>query len=180
MVVTQYDSENWLDFRHKQDPGNVKDVCLVWGDNIVNGSYKKVSFSSGEFHCYWQWFGQNPSFSDQLVSNNHLLPSNSEIYQKLKSVNIGDQVEIKGYLVNYQAYNSAGVELFYRNTSTTRLDTGDGACEIIYVTGVTIIKRANTLLHIVNQGLGYIVLILILAFIVQLFKPFSLNKSPTS
>lgn len=52
LVVSVYNSDNWLDYTHKEDPGNIKDICIVWGENITSGSYKKVNYSSGQFTCF--------------------------------------------------------------------------------------------------------------------------------
>ena len=55
LVVTQYDSDNWLDYTHRDDPGNIKDVCVVWGENITNRAYLNTRYYSGEFTCFYQY-----------------------------------------------------------------------------------------------------------------------------
>jgi hypothetical protein len=55
--------------------------------------------------------------------------------RKIKQVRIGDQVRIRGWLVNYS--NDEG---FSRGTSTTRDDTGNGACETIYLQDFDILR----------------------------------------
>ena len=52
----------------------------------------------------------------------------------------GDQIKIKGYLVDYKVAKD-GQTLFTRGTSTTRTDNGNGACETIYVEDVEIIRK---------------------------------------
>ena len=42
---------------------------------------------------------------------------------------VGDQIHFEGYLSSYS--NASG---FHRGTSTIRTDTGNGACETVYVT----------------------------------------------
>ena len=49
----------------------------------------------------------------------------------------GDQIHLKGYLVTYS--HGGGT----RGTSLTRDDTGNGACETIYVTDINILRKAN-------------------------------------
>jgi hypothetical protein len=58
------------------------------------------------------------------------------------NVRRGDQIHIQGYLADYQ--NSKGV---IRRTSISRTDGGQGACEIIYVTGFEVLKKGNPFLN---------------------------------
>ena len=51
----------------------------------------------------------------------------------------GDQIRVRGYLAGY---TSAGGSR--RGTSTTRTDTGDGACETIYVEHFNIVEAATS------------------------------------
>lgn len=141
LVVTDYNSENWLDIRHENDPGNIKDICVVWGENINNGSYQKVKFSSGEFTCFYRWSRPlEKEFSGHLLSNNHLIPQNGEVAEKIRNSKIGDQVKIKGVLADYSVYVD-GNEIFTRKTSTSRDDVRNGACEIIYVVDFEVIRQ---------------------------------------
>lgn len=144
LVVSLYDADNIFDFTHKNDPGNIKDICVVWGDNIKSGAYKKVKFSSGEFTCFWRWEKSfSPPFSARAGSNSHLIPSNEVTAHLIKDVAIGDQVRIQGYLADYSVRAQDGGALYTRNTSVSRDDTGNGACEIVYVTDMNILKRGE-------------------------------------
>ena len=51
----------------------------------------------------------------------------------------GDQVRLRGVLAEYRNPQNG----FFRSTSTTRDDTGNGACETIYVTDFEIVRKAN-------------------------------------
>jgi len=51
----------------------------------------------------------------------------------------GDQIYLKGYLAEYTHSNGS----FRRGTSTTRVDSGNGACETIYLEDFRILKGAN-------------------------------------
>lgn len=140
LIVSDYNSENWLDIRHENDPGNIKDVCVVWGENIKNGSYKEVKFSSGEFTCFYRWDRTlEKEFYGNLLSNNHLIPQNSTIADKIRRSKVGDQIRIKGILADYSVYTDNQL-VFTRKTSTTRGDTLNGACEIIYVTDYDVVR----------------------------------------
>ena len=52
--------------------------------------------------------------------------------------------QCKGYLA---AYSHSGGS-FFRGSSTTRTDKGDGACETIYLTDFKIIKKSNVIWRI--------------------------------
>lgn len=72
---------------------------------------------------------------DRQLSNNHIISANDDVKRKIWLVKRGDHIRMKGYLVTVTAKNDKG-ESFYWNSSTSRTDTGDGACEVIYVTDI--------------------------------------------
>ena len=61
-----------------------------------------------------------------------MIPKNDRIATQLMRLRVGDYVELAGYLV--QAHFETGTW----TSSLTRSDTGDGACEILYVTRVSV------------------------------------------
>jgi hypothetical protein len=140
LIVSAYDSSSWYDIYHRHDPANIKDVCLVWGDNLASQAYRRVNFKSGQFTCYYSWFGSDPGFNPHRMSNNHLIPATPEIGRVIRSLGRGDQVKLSGYLANYEVTRN-GKAFGSRFTSTKREDTGSGACEVIYVTHVEILRR---------------------------------------
>jgi hypothetical protein len=62
------------------------------------------------------------------LSNNHLISADPFIRDRVAEIRVGDQIRVKGSLARYGADGSG-----LRGTSTTRDDTGDGACETILV-----------------------------------------------
>ena len=72
--------------------------------------------------------------ADNDWSHTHLIPSDGNINKLIKRIEVGDYVKLEGYLVNVD-YGAGGM-----NTSTSRIDKGDGACETMYVTKVTWLK----------------------------------------
>lgn len=159
IVVSEYSSHNWLDLTHKKDPANTRDLCLVWGDNISSGVYQKVKYSHGEFTCYYSYkMNLDTPFNGLNLSNNHLIPKNHDIEKKMGRVNIGDQVRISGYLANYKITDENGRESASRNTSITRNDTRNGACEIIYVTDIEVIERGNTIYFALKKYLPFLII----------------------
>ena len=143
LVVTHNDIMGMTDIIHDDDSVDIKDICVVWGDNVINNDYRKVSYSSGDFTCYYEY--ELPmDFSHDQLSNNHLLSDDEEIRERIRNIKIGDQVHLKGMLVNYSA---AATPDWKRNTSTNRNDTGNGACEVVFVEEFNILKSTNRLAY---------------------------------
>jgi hypothetical protein len=153
LVVSQHRGDALFNLDHGADPGNIRDLCVAWGEAITNGSYRKVKFSSGEFTCSYSWSGAlSPPFKPEKASNNHLIPADRAIARQIGAIHVGDQIRMTGLLVDYTVTKN-GQSIFTRRTSLTRGDTGNGACEILYVTGLTIVARGN---HLPADGGRYL------------------------
>jgi hypothetical protein len=141
LVVSEHDTHDFVDYVHREagDYLNVIDLCVAWGDDARSGLYRNAHFSSGQFTCYFQFDSREAAehFDIYQISNNHLLTEVPNLAHLLRSVHIGDEVHFHGYLVEYE--HDHGFH-FHRGTSTTRFDTGDGACETVYVTDAQILR----------------------------------------
>ena len=171
LVVSKHDSESWFDFAHKKDPANIRDLCVVWGSNIKSGVYREVNYKSGEFTCFYEWFHDlDQPFDGHSISNNHLLPKDDLIANKIKKADVGDQIHLQGYLASYEVFEN-DQKIGQRGTSITREDTASGACETIYVTSFEIIKKDNiwllNLKKIFLWGLIFISIIGIINFFIE-------------
>lgn len=163
LVVSQHRSDALFNLYHQADPGNIRDVCVVWGEAITNGSYRKVKFSSGEFTCSFSWSGAlTPPFKPEKASNSHLIPANRAIARHIGSIRVGDQIRMTGLLVDYKVTRE-GQDIFTRRTSLTRDDTGNGACEILYVTDLSVVARGDHLEADAGRYLWYTSLALLVA-----------------
>lgn len=145
LVVSRHDSDSWIDYIHREwnDHLNVVDLCVIWGKNAVSGAYRGQSFSSGQFVCYWQAPTREAyaAFDPTAISNNHLLTDDPAIAKTLRAVRVGDQIRFRGWLAEYSHRHNG--QSFHRGTSTVRTDTGNGACETVYVQDITIIRRGG-------------------------------------
>lgn len=137
MVVSRHDSDTWWDYIHKEwdDWLNIADLCVVWGNNVRSGAYRDIEFSSGQFVCNFQTSSNEAfaAFDQSAISNNHLLSADPSLARRMRNVRIGDQVRFSGYLAEYS--HNQGFP-FKRGTSTVRTDSGNGACETVYVEGL--------------------------------------------
>lgn len=142
MVVSTHDAASSMDTFHGEmkDHVNVVDLCVVWGGTAREEIYKEYDFSNNDTFC----FGVPKSEKSRTIeiptmSNNHLVTNDPGLTAELRKVRPGDQVRFAGYLVNYsrQIENNGTLT---RNTSTVRTDTGDGACEVVYVNEFEILR----------------------------------------
>lgn len=144
VVVSKHDADTWWDYLHKawQDELNVTDLCVIWGANARSANYRELEYWNTQFECnvrtgsteVWR------AFSMSALSNNHLLTDNPAIARTLKSARVGDQVHFRGYLAEYSHEQG---QHFFRGTSTTRTDQGNGACETVFATDAEIVREAN-------------------------------------
>jgi hypothetical protein len=157
LVVSTHESRSWTDYYHQKwtDFINVKDFCVVWGENVKNEVYLDMRFTSNELYCQYQWPDRETGekFSKSQLSNNHLLSDRGEINERLGKARKGDQIYLEGYLAEYAHSEGA----FRRGSSTTREDTGRGACETIFLTDFRVLETANDFWRIGNRLAGYFI-----------------------
>jgi hypothetical protein len=135
--------------RRWNDHLNVADLCVVWGANATQLDLNEFEFWNGQFTCFvktddlaaWR------AFDGTGLSNNHLLTEDPYLREMIEEVRIGDQIRIRGWLAGYR--NERG---FSRGTSTTRTDTGNGACETIYVREFAILSSMENGWRLVFDG----------------------------
>lgn len=151
LVVTHNNIHSIGDMYHDKYSVDIKDLCVIWGDNAKSDAYLSTKFWSDPFTC---WHQNNDSraadhFYKNDLSNNHLLSDDKRVREKIRSVQIGDQIRMKGMLVNYSAASAPG---WTRDSSITRTDTGNGACEVFFVEEVDILKRNRPVLNKIYSG----------------------------
>jgi hypothetical protein len=104
------------------------------------------------------------SFSWQQLSNNHVLAHEPHLYEAIKSAEIGDQIHFSGQLARYS--HDGG---FQRGTSTSRSDTGNGACETVYVEDFRIVRKSNPGWRLAYRLSSMLAFIALIALTVLLF-----------
>jgi hypothetical protein len=143
MVVSYHHADSFVDISHEawNDHINVKDVCVLWGKNLETAVYTRMRFRNRDFTCFYTYPDQETGrvFTENCLSNNHLLPADSIVAATIMRAKKGDQVRFKGWLVSYGIKDSPTK----RMTSTTRKDRGNGACETVFVNEFEILREAN-------------------------------------
>ena len=84
----------------------------------------------------WKYEGSPPVPEQQIIgssSNMHMIPASKSVERSLKNLRKGEIIRVNGYLVDVD--HPSG---WYWRTSMSRTDTGDGACEIVYVESLSV------------------------------------------
>ena len=144
LVVTHNNITGITDVMHTSDSVDLKDLCVIWGANLVEDDFRKVSYSSGDFICYFQ-YPSGVYFAHNKLSNNHLLSDRESVRELIRNARVGDQIYFKGMLVDYSPKSNPR---WVRRTSLNRNDTGNGACEVVFVEDFKIIKQGNPAWHL--------------------------------
>ncbi len=108
------------------------DVALGWGPMSDQRILDQLEIGQGS-RCYvvFPRHDRPPLPMGALLatsSNMHMLPGNDDIKNRLLSLRRGNIIELNGYLVGIQEDGQ-----WTWVSSASRLDTGDGACEIVWV-----------------------------------------------
>jgi hypothetical protein len=112
------------------------DLALGWGRMSDTTVIRKLNIRQSDRFYFYSWSQNPPIPMGEIVAssaNMHLIPANENIRVRLERLKPGNLVHIKGFLVNVTGPNG-----FYWNTSTVRHDTGNGACEIVWVADLVV------------------------------------------
>jgi len=107
------------------------DLALGWGRMSDESVLARLDISqSGRFY-YWRYEGAPPIPRREIETssaNMHLIPATATIARRLERLRPGNIVTLRGYLVEVRGEGG-----FVWRSSLTRDDTGNGACELIWV-----------------------------------------------
>lgn len=135
IVVSRNDISSIADLMHDEDSVDTVDACLAWGEAAASPDLDRVSFSNGQFTCYFKWSG-DVAFQPKHVSNNHLVTDRPALREKIGALRVGDQVRLSGQLVSYRPADEPD---HWRASSLTRDDTDNGACEVVFVRSLDVL-----------------------------------------
>ena len=117
------------------------DIGIAWGRNadkeFIAKNYSiamEKDFTEGGRFLYIDSKRGNPEDVYKLeYSNTHVIPADKNILNALMNAQIYDEIQMTGMLVDVEFNGKLIAE-----TSLSRYDEGDGACEIMYVSEVLI------------------------------------------
>ena len=169
LIVTQNNINAWYNYYHDKDSVNLKDICVIWGENTVDNIHQKMKFKSGEWTCYFESSDSDTwrAFDPNKLSNNHLLAKDEALQKKIRNLNIGDQVYLEGMLVSY---GKVGLdEKYYRASSMSRTDRGNHSCETFFVEDLKVIKAGKPNWHTTKEVSKYLFILIIVLKILLFF-----------
>jgi len=141
-LVVSYAHHDGDTMLHKlwNDHLNTADVCVVWSNTAFDLDLNDYSFWNGQFTCNIKTSDSAAwaRFNTHQLSNNHLLSDDPVLRSKIEGISVGDQIYIKGWLAEYGGDGGGK-----RGTSITREDTGNGACETIFVHEFDILRASS-------------------------------------
>ena len=106
------------------------DLALGWGPMSDTSVLEEISISQGNRFYFWRAdrFPVPRHAVEVNSANMHMIPADAEVQAALKGLRVGQVVRISGYLVEI-----AGTDGWRWRSSLTRSDTGNGACELVWV-----------------------------------------------
>lgn len=124
--------------RYRFDAGAAlvpEDFALGWGRMSDSAVLQSIDIAqSGRFY-YWSVHEfPIPRREIEIHSANmHLIPADAGVRRALARARVGQVIALQGYLVD-----AARPDGWHWRTSLTREDTGDGACELFYVSAADV------------------------------------------
>lgn len=121
------------------------DLGIVWGPLLAENLKEYMTFkNNGNRFLQYKYsnalaqkLGGKGAVINSL-SNNHMIHADETVLKYLRNVKEGDYIKVEGYLV-YVTMKSQNNTVHW-DSSLSRTDHGDGACEVIYVTNITWLK----------------------------------------
>ncbi len=119
---------------YRRDEGAVLapvDLALGWGRMAQDEVLAELEISQRRRFYYWRTddFPIPRGEIESSSANMHLIPASPEVFEVIKTAERNQRVRLRGYLVDVQFDDG-----WTWRSSTTRNDTGNGACELVLVT----------------------------------------------
>jgi len=113
------------------------DLALGWGGVAQPDNLKHIKVSQ-TLRWYRYRYDRECVLTQEYISNHssnhHIIPANKNISKAILSAKENEKIYLEGYLVNISGrYKKDNISW---RSSLTRTDTGNGSCEIMYVTSV--------------------------------------------
>lgn len=112
------------------------DLALGWSVMSDSAVLEHIDISQSARWYRTQYELPPPVPDQQIISNSsnmHMIPARKDIERSLKKLREGDIVLIRGFLVDVD--HDSG---WHWRSSMSRTDTGDGACELVYVESLSV------------------------------------------
>jgi len=120
--------------RYRWDAGaklSPLDLALGWGRMSDSAVLARIAVDQSDRWYHWLSSSQPPIPVEEIIThsaNMHMIPATPAVERALKGFRVGQVVSLKGRLVRVE-----GPGGFRWASSTTRADSGDGSCELVWV-----------------------------------------------
>jgi len=113
------------------------DFALGWGDVSKSDNLEHIKVRQTLRWYRYRYDNQCP-ITQQYISthssNHHIIPATDNVRKAVLFAKKNQKIVLEGFLVNVSGkYKNGNISW---NSSRTRTDTGNGSCEIMYVTSV--------------------------------------------
>lgn len=123
-----------------------KDVAISYGPLVLSENHNKIHYIMSGSRKIMYAIKDNTLIDEigdlktigRFITNNHLIAENDEVEKLIKMIQKDDFVKITGSLVRVDWKN--GIYQYEVESSMSREDIGNGACEVILVEDVKWIK----------------------------------------
>ena len=118
------------------------DLAMGWGPMSDQHILDQLKISQSMRFYWYEYQRQPPIPKDQIIShstNIHVIPSTTEIASRCKSLRTGSLVHLSGELVE-----ATGPGIGTWRSSLSRTDTGNGACELMWVEQMSVLNADST------------------------------------
>lgn len=108
------------------------DLAVGWGAMSDQAVLNQLEISQASRFFYYEYQRQPPIPPNEIIShatNLHLIPASETIADRCKSLQTGELIHLSGLLVEA---SGPGISGTWRS-SLSRTDSGNGACELVWV-----------------------------------------------
>lgn len=112
------------------------DLALGWGVMSDQAVLDRIDITQGNRWYFTKYDFPAPISDEQIIANSsnmHMIPARKSIERRLKELRPGNVVHLEGFLVDVDHVSG-----WRWRTSMSRTDTGNGACEIVYVESLSV------------------------------------------
>lgn len=113
------------------------DFALAWGDLNRADIDATISYAQGLRHYTYRWSSDtpvSPAYIGSHSANVHIIHGDKNILKKVQGIRKNDHIRLQGYLVQVNFPHGPW------RSSLTRTDSGNGACEVMYVTDLQVLN----------------------------------------
>ncbi|HEX9081505.1 MAG TPA: hypothetical protein VF768_04445, partial [Holophagaceae bacterium] len=125
----------WFDRAAELSP---LDLALGWGPMSDTQVLQHITIRQSGRWYYWS-SSSLPISAGEIVShsaNMHMIPASDAVARRLLAARVGQIVHLEGDLVR-----ADGPDQWHWISSLSRTDTGDGSCEVVWVTHAEVSDR---------------------------------------